>query len=305
MKSIFLLGSANRNLGAGHLMRLLSIADELHKLNLETFFIGNVQPDTWYAKNLQKRSFIKMEIPYTLPQQSILLFDIYDDLEYKSILELSWKYRIQLMDSHSQNLDFGADIRINFSPRLSTTFVRKESDLLGIEYTPVRSFPRMNKYQNEKKNIVVTGGGGMANLSFIKRLHSMLHTSNYEVAYFSPNFETLCEGPRCKYFELGNSYDSLLGQSHLLISPCSSGIWEALKVGTNVLTFPLTDNQYEFFNIVTDMNLITGYRDFWKLEKSAFFKLLLEALNKEVNKDLQFSNLEGAQLIAKSICDLE
>lgn len=301
---IALFGKANKEVGAGHIMRLLSIADDLQLYGYQSTFVGSLQKNTWFEAELKRRPYIEFGDPETICRDSVVLIDCYDLNAINQIIGLPWKRKIQLIDSFSQSLGSKVDIRIDFSINTLSTSNPQTGDYSGLEYTPIRRINKDKSISAPTNHDILVASGGTSNRDFLSKIHDFLHGSNLKVAYVGDLDLSLCNLPECRIYRLGVDYDLFLSNSKILVVPCGTSVWEAISIGVTVVTFPIYLNQSSFFQSLRERQLIFGDSNLSNVDKDSFLKILDEAFASRHGHDSNTSEYLGASRISKIIRDL-
>lgn len=301
---IALFGKANKEVGAGHIMRLLSIADDLQLHGYQSTFVGSLQRDTWFEAELKRRPYIEFSDPETICRESVVLIDCYDLNAINQIISLPWRCKIQLIDSFSLSLGSKVDIRIDFSMNTLGISNPQTGDYSGLEYTPIRRINKDKSIGTPTNYDILVASGGTSNKDFLSKIHEFLHGSNLKVAYVGDVDLSLCDLSECRIYRLGLDYDLFLSNSKILVVPCGTSVWEAISIGVKVVTFPIYLNQFSFFKSLLDRQLIFGDSNLSNIDKDYFFKILDDAFASRHRPASNTSEYLGASRISKIIRDL-
>ncbi len=301
---ISLFGVATKEVGAGHVMRLLSIADDLNQFGHRSTFVGLLQKDTWYEAEFKRRPYIEFSTPETICRESVVLIDCYDLNAINQIINFPWKRKIQLIDSFSQSLGSKVDIRIDFSMNALSMSNPQAGDYSGLKYTPIRRINRDKAIGAPTNYDILVASGGTSNRDFLSKIHEFLHGSNLKVAYIGDSDLSLCSLSECHIYSSGSDYDLLLSNSKILVAPCGISVWEAISIGVSVITFPIYLNQFSFFKSLRNLQLVFGDSNLSNVNKALFFRILDDAFDAHKRPNFNPSEYLGVSLISKIIRDL-
>jgi len=301
---IALFGEANKEVGAGHVMRLLSIADDLNQFGHRSTFVGSLLKDTWYEAEFKRRPYIEFSAPETICRHSVVLIDCYNLSAINQIIDFPWRRKIQLIDSFSQSLENKVDIRIDFSMNALSISNPQAGDYSGLEYTPIRRINREKLIGASTNYDILVASGGNSNRDFLSKIHEFLHGSNLKVAYIGDLDFSLCNSSECHIYSSGSDYDLFLSNSKILVAPCGTSVWEAISIGVSVVTFPIYLNQFSFFKSLRDRQLVFGDRNLSNVNRASFFRILEDAFDSHKRSNFNPSEYLGASRISRIIRDL-
>lgn len=182
MRTVYLRTDANSTIGAGHVVRCLSIAYACRQQGMRTIFLVSDGESEAYIKKLttQDPSLTPdevvvlhsddekphAEIAQMMEVSAILLLDSYafDNAYINRLMAASAKdTRIAIIDDFSR-ADLNADIIINYMPKGKEVHY-KNADLVlaGLSYAPLRPQfacePAKTPHQNDLPRILISTGG--------------------------------------------------------------------------------------------------------------------------------------------------
>jgi spore coat polysaccharide biosynthesis predicted glycosyltransferase SpsG len=287
MRFIF-RADASRLSGAGHVARLLAIAEESISRGIECIFIGEITEPEWLL-----RKFEELEIIY-LPNSRVSSFPFLDsDILFidsysvkKSdplICSKVWKKRILLADSSTPAYDADLVFYIENLPvpeRFSSSQVHH-----GFKYFPLKkSITRVKSSSGRLKKLVVVGGGTDP-YNFASEMSKILHSlEGFKTAVFvSEDVESIADlDSRFEVLSFGGNLDSQIDSSDLVFSTASTLALETLARGIPLGIACAVENQRTFYNYFASekVAIAIGHRDvnqFWELNSTRIESMISDA----------------------------
>lgn len=269
----YIRADANKEIATGHVMRCLSIADELKKRGIDTTFItADHQADELiHSRGHQTICLnsvwndLEMEISAMrelLGRNSVdkLLVDTYYATDYY-LEELSKVTKVIYMDDLGE-LTYPVDKIINYNiygPKIdycSLTGCTKDNLLVGPQYAPLREEFQLVKpvYREQVKKVLVsTGGADKYNIAG-KLLEQVLESSDLsgiEFCVVSGKLNThynellmlVDQSADIHIYSNVVEMSELMCQCDIAISGCGSTMYELCRCGLPIITFSFADNQ--------------------------------------------------------------
>ncbi len=334
---IAIRADCNSEIGMGHVMRCLSIADSLKTLGEEVCFIVSKDTDVSFFSNIPYKYIVleddsdiwsAIEVCNILKRENItkLFLDTYRITEEK-INELSANVKVYYLDD-LHLFDYNVDTVINYN------IEAKESDyqpskfdnrklFIGANYFPLRSeFQNVGKavIKQELKNVLVTTSSTDKNKIAIQILDSIEVEKYPEINFFILKGKYYSDEYKAELDELGKNNKNIhileWGQnmaelyikSDLVIAPGSTTILEALSLNVPCVVFEFVKNQHEQCICMDNKGIAPFIGDFTindvKTSKiKEVFKYMLNYENRK-NCEKQYSSLfdkNGSIRIARII----
>lgn len=266
----------NAKIGAGHLMRCLTIADELSKLigSREILFVCADEQSAELAAGRGYETFVLRsnlqnmegelsaweEIPKKNKETNVILVDSYF-VTNRYLCEVSkYGYVILLDDMGEQR--FSVDGVINYNAfvdrqQYKNLYEPGNTDLiLGSDYVPIRPQFREGFYRvrEQVENILVTtGGGDVENIAgrILKELQGKITDDiidyNIVIGTFNPHLEEMQElaeaSPNIHIYHDVYDMAALMRQCDLAVTAGGSTIYELAAVGVPFICFSYAENQ--------------------------------------------------------------
>lgn len=272
---------ANRNIGMGHIMRCLSLADVFFSAGHRITF---VLADETVEKNVNDRGYdsvvlnsdyknMESELVYwPMVTQDIIIVDSY---------YVTFTYLVQLREKMQKvggkliyiddvfSFPYPVDVLVNYNVYATKTIydelyhsTKKPRLILGPTYAPLRSmFREIPRHIQSKKvsNILIsTGGADELHLAIsilqyvldsrvIGRGENNTVTYHFLIGVMNTDREKICELARnvdnIALHENVTDMKSLICSSDLVISAAGSTLYEICACGVPFLTYSLADNQ--------------------------------------------------------------
>ena len=334
---IAIRADCNSEIGMGHVMRCLSVADSLKTLGEDVCFIVSKDTDTSFFDNNSYNYVILMddkdiwsakEVCEILKEKNIdtLFLDSYRVTEEK-IRELSANVKVYYLDDlHLFDYNVNTVINYNIEAKSSDYLPTKHSDrklYIGAEYFPLRS-----EFQNSGKNVIkkdiqkvlLTTGSTDKN-KITKQIINAIEIKKYPDIHFyilkgkfyNPTYKTELDNLANSFsnihiLEWGQNMAKLYLKTDLVIAPGSTTTFEALSLNVPCISFEFVDNQHEQCMCMERMGIAPYIGNFVEnkidaaLIKNVFVKML--DYNYRKNLEAKYSKLfdrKGSQRIAEIV----
>lgn len=277
---ILIRADANREIGTGHLMRCLSIAEQLNKEEI-VFLVA----DEYGKEIVEKRGFASLvlytdykdmeneismiaQLTCQLPVEMILIDSYYITRNY--ISEVSELTSVTIIEDVLSEV-YPANNILNYNIYAKEDAYRKKYEeeeidrkprfLLGAKYAPLREqFLNVN-YQIKDKvsSILITNGGADPLNLTVKTLEELIAVEEFEdytyhvvSGVFNPNIETLRkmkkERKNIIIHENISNMAELMKTCDIAISAAGSTMYELSAVGIPTITYAFVENQDQIAN---------------------------------------------------------
>lgn len=269
----YIRADGNADIGMGHVMRCLSIAEAARTLGSEPVFI---LADEGCREMISNRGFqsivletdykvMEEELPYLakrLKREDILLVDSYQVTVqyYQKLRELC---RVACLEDMGN--PYPVDLLINYNiygPDLQANYEginAPEKVLLGVTYMPLRDIYREDiAYEVREKvtDVMITTGGSDPHFAAGALLDAILNDpelSKHDIMYHAVSgpFNLFAEKLKADYGKSSNvtiyegldSLKALMKRCDVVITPTGSTIYEVSALGVPMICFYFAQNQ--------------------------------------------------------------
>jgi len=307
---------ASKLIGAGHVMRISAIAEELIELKENVIFVGHTLELPWVENRISSLGFNEIHTDpasFVSDQENdVLILDSYaisiDDLFIKPS---NWFRIISIVDEETPN--YQCNLRIHPGLDSSWTGDSKIPILAGPEYIPLRKSIVRNKFNrvnsSETVNFAVTAGGSDP-YGLIATIAEILHL--FEVEFkaflFVTNQQNLVSDPRMIYVEVGDRLEEITNNCDFIITTASTSCLEFLAREFPVGIVRVIENQDQNFKVLGQMGIVAqiGKCDAgqnWDINKNLIKELISSSeLRKSLlSKSRHLIDLQGSERIIKAI----
>jgi len=304
---------ASPAMGAGHVMRTLSIAEALCELSFEVALVGSIIEVPWLSRLIRDSVFgsISSPVGFKPTYEDVLIIDSYNlPVTDKLITETTWKARACLVDRITPQ--YVADVYFNTAPIqtwFQNTMRASVPIFFGIEYIPVRqSFDaKISKdYKSPQicKVICVAGGSDPTNLaaSFRKVLIGL--DDEFDATIFTNEY--LKNERKIAIRPIGPDFHEELQLADLVLTAAGTTVWELLQRRIPFGVACAAQNQRDNYSYLTKHNLalpLGEYSSDWILDINAIRDLILDSnLRQSLIRNADELNFgQGAINIAKEL----
>lgn len=273
MRKIYFRADAGPNIGYGHFIRSLALADML-KDDFECIFF--TQAPTEYQKQEAAKVCKLVELPagdskfekfleYLTGDEIVVLDNYFYDTDYQKNIRTKGSKLICIDDMHHQH--YVADAVVNHCIDDPNVFSVEEYTklCLGLDYALLRK-PFLSPFENIRREkghwLVSFGGSDINNLTskFLNELTSVPGVNKITII-IGDGFayqETLTNSSGIEIVKnlSASEMRELMLKAEYAIVPSSSICIEAISSGCKVLSGYYVDNQYEFYQSLKERRLI-------------------------------------------------
>jgi len=288
---------ASTHIGTGHVLRCLTIAEELRARNLRVEFVGSVVGREWVTRRIEELG-IRIFSPESdkfesSPFYDVLILDSYHLSEGDMFIQpRNWKKIVCLADLATP--PYMADLYISMSPEIQGEVTRQGKTLVGKDYLLVRkSFREIRgtlKVPNDASPYVIITGGGSDATGFCKASFEILTRSDqdFKAFIFTDSMFDVSNDSRFEILPIGTELDQHLGMADLFLSAAGVSAWEFLTCGGALGVVKSVENQSQNYSMLTQNSWGIGLGKFstsngWHLDVEAFEALIS---NPNIRKEL-------------------
>ncbi len=325
----------NSEIGMGHVMRCLSVADSIKALGENVYFIVAKDSDTsvfdkasyeYFVLKDDKDVWSAAEVCDLLKEKKIskLLLDSYRITEEK-LNTLSAEVKVLYLDD-LHLFDYNVDSIINYNIEvtnddyLPTKYFNRKL-FIGPKYFPLRRELQnvaKSKIKNSIKNAIITTGSTEKN-KIIKQIINAINVNRYteidfyilKGVFYDESYKKELDHLADDYknihiLEWGQDMAKLYTKADLVIAPGSTTTFEALSLNIPCISFDFVDNQHAQCMYMEKMGIAPYIGNFAEnavapeIINNAFSKILSYNYRKKL--EFQYSRLfdgKGSQRIAE------
>lgn len=338
MNKVLIRVDGGKNIGMGHIMRMLTLSEELKK-HFDIIFICRYDNTNKYLPGIEKikESRFKVHIIDSsnivdqiiniqkFEEADLFITDSYDvNEEYFDSLKKYFYKTVYIDDVNicRMNVDFVINPNISAQTYKYNTEPNENAKLLlGAQYTILRNeFMGFNrKTINENVENVMITVGGMDDKYLTLRIIKLL--SNFKLnlhVIIGDAFDDLLKS-KIKGIKANNlkiilyenaTMSKVMEKCDLAISACGSTLYELIAMKVPTIGLVVADNQKEVAKILGDYRIIINTEKLIYTNEDKFLIKFIELLdNYDLRKELiengkNFIDLNGAKKICKEIINL-
>lgn len=247
--------------GAGHVMRVSAIAEELINRNLDVIFVGDIKGLPWVQQRIVSLGFSEVHpdsSTFSANQESdVLILDSYViDPGDAFVDQKKWKSVIAFVDNvtplYKANLYIHSGSGTSWTPPLDCSEV---PFLSGVNYLAIRKsireMVRPPSFVSKPDLDITIVGGGSDPFGFCVAMSKFLHTldDQFSVSIFTESTREVPIDSRFNYQLVGPKFDEHLKRTDLVFTTAGTSSWELLSLGLPIGLALAADNQranYEF-----------------------------------------------------------
>ena len=294
MNKIIIRADGNPELGSGHIMRCLAIANAARKRDIECIFVTadnffsdvinhfcfrnivlNTKYDCLDPEISKLLKIIATENVSTILIDSYFVTEKYLNQIHKQVKTIyiddmySFPYEVDLLTNYNIYSDEKKYLSLYNNSKCPKM-------LLGLRYAPLRDeFQHIEPRKNKEKveNILVSAGGAdpegmalrIAKILVKNEIYSEKYTFHFVIGAFEPNKKEINElafrYPWIKPHENITKMSLLMQSCDLAVSAAGSTLYELCACGLPTITYILADNQKEGAHSFEDNGLMINAGD--------------------------------------------
>lgn len=254
---------ASPEIGAGHVMRLCSIIEEMLERELVVLLVGNIKGIPWLAKRVEtlgnKLKFIEENDFISDPSSDVLIIDSYTlDIDSDFFMKKKWLKIAALVEVGTPKYKADLYIHCGTNSKIESDYEFLNSKFIGgIEYLPIRQ--SIQKIENQLRIVgdihplrILVVGGGTDPLNFVRKFSLELLKFKQEFyAVLISDQPDICiplDG-RFSQRSIGTNLESELVDSDLIFTLSGTSSWDFLSCGFPLgiaMGFENQEDNYEF-----------------------------------------------------------
>lgn len=289
---IYIRADANPNIGMGHIMRCLSIADAISIFDNDITFVladdgvHNLISDSGYKAVVLHTDYKSVEAelcswPSTTPD-IIIVDSYYITADYLRSLKdrVGKKGKLVYIDDLA-SFPYPVDVLVDYNAyaKLSTyeelyrnTAVEMPKFILGPNYAPLRamfrSVPRKVQIEKTENILISTGGSDELHLALALIQYLMNRGADEKIYHFllgamntdKERIRDIANG-RVVLHENVSDMKSLISSCDLVVSAAGSTLYEICACGVPLITYSLADNQIPGAEAFSSLGLAVNIGD--------------------------------------------
>jgi len=254
---------ASSEIGAGHVMRLCSIIEEMLEQGNEVLLAGSIEGIPWLEKRIEslgsKLKFVKEKDFTSDPRRDVLIIDSYTlDPESDFLIKRKWLKTVALIEVGTPKYKADLYVHCGTNSKVELEYKILNSKFIGgLKYLPIRKTMQSIQFEPAIKNndtplkILVVGGGTDPNnfvgqiakeLNFLKRnFHAVLFTNgNTDLGLLDSRFLIK---------KIGLELETELRSTDLVLTLSGTSSWDYLSSGFPIgiaLGFENQRDNFEF-----------------------------------------------------------
>jgi spore coat polysaccharide biosynthesis predicted glycosyltransferase SpsG len=278
---------ATHKIGAGHVMRLIAIAEEVISRGLNAVFIGNTCEVDWVGDRIAKLGFSKIfdsESKFS-PNctDDVLVFDSYEIDPLADFISLKHWLAVILIADDLTPL-YRATLVIHPGLDSSWLYKSKLPLLAGPKYIPIRrslrdEFFARDSTDHSTRIIVLSGGTDPFGLTGALERVLLEIDASFKVTFLTSSEHHKIEDERFEYLAFGDEFEDYMYSSDLVLSTASTSSFEALALQRPLGLVCAVSNQEYNYNFLTNSGFAIGVgrrtdSQGWMLNKEQILKLI-------------------------------
>jgi len=329
-RRIIIRVDANKQIGLGHFVRCLALAQILNEVFEVIFICKDITHEIIKSASLVNSAYLLINenleiLNHISPLSDIVILDGYEfNVEYQRAIKSTGCKLVCIDDMHSS--EFDCDLIINHGPNIYVEDYSGSSCTkfaLGHKYSLLRK-PFLDAiYSNRKftstNNLLIVFGGSDINGLTLKLLQQGIYNHfekiNVVIGAASEKNEEFIPFQNISNIEFHYNIDAdqlvqIIHKSDISICTPSGVSYEMATVGVGLVICKVIDNQEYFFDFFIQNELAIGYSDLEDSNISKLIDIILglksspEIVKKQIrNQKLAFSQ-DSTEIIQKLFQDL-
>lgn len=296
---------ASKELGSGHIMRLLPLMQEFSTRGYSCLLVGKIDELPWLSARLKENCVLQVQnwdgfLPESVCED-ILILDSYNIPVDDYFVSLPWGFIASIVDSSTP--DYRSDLLIHPGFR-DEIYNKRGLDLLsGIEFLLLRGVSNRQGSSGESlesptKNVVLCGGGSDPS-GFVKEVMKTIVKIdvNYNFHVFTNDSLDTNNRSNIIFHPIGGEIDLYMGSSALAIVPASTLAFEFLAHGVPIAIGACVENQFENYIKFQEHGMGVGIGKFskqfgWDMNSGKIIEFLQSSIS-----ELHTSNSHSGQKV--------
>jgi spore coat polysaccharide biosynthesis predicted glycosyltransferase SpsG len=305
---------AGKELGSGHIMRLLPLMQEFSSRGYSCLLVGKVDELPWLSARLEENHVLQIqnwdEFSPESVREDILIIDSYNIPIHDYFVSLPWGFIASIVDSSTP--DYRCNLLIH--PGFQDDIYKKRGlDLLsGIEFLLLRQVGGLDsaRLDTTPSNVVLCGGGSDPS-RFVKEVMKTIVEIDVNYNFHVFTNDNIDPGNRSNiiFHPIGKGLDRYMNSSALAIVPASTLAFEFLAYGVPIAIGACVENQFENYKKIQEHGLGVGIGSFskefgWDMNPSKIIEFLdssISDLHNRNSRSGQKVDFQGPRRIADQL----
>lgn len=275
---------ASHEVGAGHVMRVSAIAEELLNRGLRVSLVGEISEIEWLEKRVESMChglrFVNEEIFISNPSSDVIIIDSYNiEINSAFLARENWLRTVALIEIETPK--YLADLFIHCGTNLNIQndyLIENSRFIGGVEYLPIRRSIReinfsLDKNRGSKLMQILVIGGGTDPFGFVRCVGEFLNKTDLEFrATLVSDSPTILDSldSRFEKKDIGNELEMELLNADLVLTLAGTSSWDFLSCGMPIGVAIGAENQRDNFEFQKIHEIAAEIGSFSKIGKFHF-----------------------------------
>jgi spore coat polysaccharide biosynthesis predicted glycosyltransferase SpsG len=257
---------ASKEIGSGHVMRLLPLIDEFSRKGFSCELVGEIRDLDWLIDLVDEKDLkLRGEENFSAtenPGDYILIADTYKLLADNNFLNLDWKYIVTIVDEVTPKIEADLYVHPGVSEKLKKVYGHNlifGPKFLLIRKTLLSNVSERTQIQSEGEYGILCGGGSDPN-GFVKNFLTLYSQLGLDLTLHV--FTDEKEFPPLKdsihIHPIGRELDQYIDLAAFAIVPASTISFELLARNIPVAMVAAVENQADNYATLKGLNLGFG-----------------------------------------------
>lgn len=252
---------ASPQVGAGHVMRVSAIAEELLNRGLRVSLVGEISEIGWLEKRVESMCrglrFVSEEIFTSNPSSDVIIIDSYNiDIKSSFLARKNWLRTVAIIEIETPKYQADLFIHCGTNLNIQNDYMIENSRFIGgIKYLPIRRSIReinfnFDKNKDSKLMQILVIGGGTDPFGFVRCVGEFLNKTDLEFrAILVSESPTILDSLDYRFEKkvIGNELEIELLNADLVLTLAGTSSWDFLSCGIPIGVAIGAENQRDNF----------------------------------------------------------